>query len=116
VGIVNAMLIQVRARSREFALYRVVGMSAGQVTRLLLIEGAITGLVGGVLALVLGVPLGMISVSFLDRFTLFDLEYAASLSTMVLVFLGAVAVCSVAAIYPAVKATQISSAESLHYE
>jgi ABC-type lipoprotein release transport system permease subunit len=55
-------------------------------------------------------------VSFLDRFTLFDLEYAASLSTMVLVFLGAVAVCCVSAIYPAVKATQISSAESLHYE
>lgn len=116
IGIVNAMLIQIRARSREFSLYRVVGMTPTQVARLLVIEGMITGGVGGALALVLGSLLGAISVAFLDRFTLFSLDFVMSPVTLVVVFLGAVFVNSVSALYPARKATQISSAESLHYE
>jgi ABC-type antimicrobial peptide transport system permease subunit len=81
-----------------------------------LVEGAIIGIVSGLLALALGHTLGAISVSFLDRFTLFEYRFVFSPLAGVLVCLLAVATCCLAALYPAVVANRISSAESLHYE
>jgi putative ABC transport system permease protein len=116
IGVANGILIQVLAREREFSVLRTVGASRAQTTGLLLVEGAIIGIVSALLALVLGHTVGAISVSFLDRFTLFDYQFVFSPQAGALFFLLAVATCSLAAIYPAVVATRISSAESLHYE
>lgn len=116
IGVANGVLIQVLAREREFSVLRTVGVSRAQTTRLLLVEGAIIGIVSGLLALALGHTLGAISVSFLDRFTLFEYRLAFSPLAGALVCLLAVATCCLAALYPAVVANRISSAESLHYE
>ena len=93
-----------------------VGVSRGQTTRLLLVEGAVIGIVSALLALVLGHTVGGISVAFLDRFTLFEYGLAVSFRSGLLISLLAVGTCCVAAIYPALVANRISSAESLHYE
>jgi putative ABC transport system permease protein len=116
IGVGNSILIQVLAREREFSVLRTVGISRAQTTGLLLVEGAIIGIVSALLALVLGHTVGAISVSFLDRFTLFDYRFVFSPQAGVLFFLFAVVTCCLAAVYPAVMATRISSAESLHYE
>jgi putative ABC transport system permease protein len=116
VGVANSILIQVHARERELSVLRTLGVSRGQTSRLLLVEGAVIGMVSAVLALVLGHTAGAISVAFLDRFTLFDYELVLSVRTGFLIALLAVATCCLAAIYPALVANRISSAESLHYE
>ena len=116
VGVTNNILIQVHARKREFSVLRTVGVSRDQTTRVLLVEGAIIGLVSAMLALVLGHTLGAISVAFLDRFTLFEYVFVFSPQTGVLVSFLAVGTCCLAAVYPALLANRISSAESLHYE
>ncbi len=116
VGVTNNILIQVHTRGREFSVLRSLGISRGQTMRLLLLEGTIIGLLGALLSLILGNAMGAISVSFLDRFTLFEYEFVFSIRDSVLVSLLAVAVCAVAAIYPGRVANRISSAESLHYE
>ena len=116
VGVTNNILIQVHARGREFAVLRTLGVARAQTMRLLLVEGSVIGLVAALLALVLGNAMGAISVSFLDRFTLFEYEYVFSLRASVLISMLSVATCSLAAIYPALVANRISSAESLHYE
>ncbi|MGB0714032.1 MAG: ABC transporter permease, partial [Gammaproteobacteria bacterium] len=116
IGVANALLIQVRSRAREFSIYRVVGMSNGQMIRLLLIEGSLIGLVGAVLSAALGSILGAVSVAFLDGFTLFELAYEPSGRLLLLTSLGVIGVCLLAALYPALAATRVSSAESLHYE
>lgn len=116
VGVSNSMLIEVHARERELSVLRTVGVSRAQTTRLLLVEGAIIGLVSAMLALILGHTVGAISVAFLDRFTLFEYEFVASIKAGVLISILAIATCCVAAIYPALVANRISSAESLHYE
>ncbi len=116
LGVVNTLLIQVRAREREFSVFRVVGMTRWQTVRLLLMEGAITGLVSGLLVTVLGSVLGRISVGFLDRFTLFELHYELVPWHQGLIFAGVLLVCLAAAVYPARVAAATSSAESLHYE
>ncbi len=116
IGVANAMLIQVRARDREFAVLKSIGISRGQVARMLLIEGTIIGCVSAALAVVIGNGLGAISVRFLDHFTLFD--YALRISLPATLYISALCVltCVIASIYPAFIANRASSAESLHYE
>jgi putative ABC transport system permease protein len=116
IGVANGILIQVFARDREFSVLRTVGISRAQSAGLVLVEGAIIGIVSALLALILGHTVGAISVSFLDRFTLFDYQFVFSLRSGVLFIVLAIATCCIAALYPAVMANRISSAESLHYE
>ena len=116
IGVANTMLIQVHAREREFSLLRSVGIDRWQVTKLLLLEGTLIGLVGGAIAIVLGNALGAISVSFLDHFTLFDYRFRFSPQVSLYVCALAVVTCQVSALYPALVARRTSSAEALHYE
>ncbi len=116
IGIVNTLLIQVHSRSRELAVLKTLGVNRKQMLRLLLVEGLVIGLVGAVLSVLLGTALGIVSVSFLDHFTLFKYEYVWSTKTTLLISGFAVFTCCVSAIYPAIIATKISTAESLHYE
>lgn len=116
IGVGNGVLIQVLARQREFSVLQTVGISRVQTAGLLLVEGAIIGIVSGLLALALGHIIGAMSVSFLDRFTLFDYQFVFSLRSSVLFFFSAIVICCLAAVYPAMVANRISSAESLHYE
>jgi putative ABC transport system permease protein len=116
VGVANTILIQVHGRSREFSVLRTLGVSRLQTMRLLLVEGALVGLVGALLALALGNAMGAVSISFLDRFTLFDYQFIFSGRDSLIISALAIGACSVAAVYPALIANRISSAESLHYE
>jgi len=116
VGVANSILIQVHAREREFAVLRTLGISRGQTVRLLLVEGVVIGLVGAALALVLGNNIGAISVAFLDRFTLFEYRFVSSFTASIMITLLTLLTCALAAIYPALAANRVSSAESLYYE
>lgn len=115
-GVTNNMLIQIHSRRREISVLRTIGVDRLQTVRLVLLEGLVIGIVGATLALVLGHVIGAISVSFLDQFTLFEYVFVFSVRNSVAIVLLAATVCAAAAIYPALVAPRISSAESLHYE
>ena len=116
IGVTNTMLIQVKARQREFSVLRTVGMGRWQVLRMLLLEGLLIGLVSAILALIIGSLLAMVSITFLDRFTLFEYHFVFSWHETFWISLLALFTCSISAIYPALGAMRISAAESLHYE
>jgi putative ABC transport system permease protein len=116
VGILNTLLIQVHGRRRELSILTAIGVDRNQMVRMLLVEGLVIGIVGGILAMVLSTVLGVISASFLDRFTLFDYQYVWSTMATVLIGCFAVLTCCLSALYPAILATRISATESLHYE
>lgn len=116
IGIVNTLLIQVHSRGRELSILKTQGVDRLQMFRLLLAEGLVIGLVGALLAVMLGTALGIVSISFLDNFTLFKYEYVWSTKATLMIAAFAVFTCCVSAIYPAIVATRISTAESLHYE
>ena len=63
----------------------------------------------------LGHVFAVIGIGFLDRFTLFDYALQLSLPSA-LALAMAVTTCCLAALYPALVAQRLSSAESLHYE
>lgn len=61
IGIANTMLVAVSRRSLEIAVLKTIGVQAGQITWMFLVEALILGVVGSLA----GVVLGLESVSFL---------------------------------------------------
>jgi putative ABC transport system permease protein len=116
VGIANQLILSVRARAREIALYRVLGMTARQVRRLVLMEGAFVGLLGGGLAALLGVPLGYSAVGALKAVSAFEVDFHLPPGYVLLTVAGSVLIALAASLYPAVRATRADAAESVHYE
>jgi putative ABC transport system permease protein len=116
VGIANQLILSVRARTREIALYRVLGMTVRQVRRLVLMEGAFVGLLGGGLAAVLGVPLGYAAVGSLKAVSAFEVDFHLPPLYVPLTIAGSLVIALFASLYPAARAAGADSAESVHYE
>jgi putative ABC transport system permease protein len=116
VGIANNLVLAAHVRRREVALYRVLGMRRRQVAWLYVLEGALIGLLGGIMAVVLGVPLGFSAIGALEVVSAFAVHFVLPAPYAVYTVLGAIAISLVSAVYPAFVSTQTSSAESVHYE
>ena len=116
IGIANNMMLSAHGRRREIALYRVLGMTGKQVRRLFTMEGAFIGVLGGVLAVGLGVPLGYATIGALGVVSAFDVHFALPASYPLWTIAGSFLVAVCASMYPAFRASNTSSAESVHYE
>ncbi len=116
IGVANQLILAVHTRRRELALLRVLGMTADQIRTMLLLEGAFVGLLGGTLAVLLGVPLGLASLAALKLVSAFEVHFALPFHYVLLTIVGAVAVAVLAAVYPARRAASAHSAEAVHYE
>jgi putative ABC transport system permease protein len=101
IGVANQLAIFVHARRREFLLYRTLGMTEGDVRRVVLGEGVFTGLVGGALAVLLGVPLGYASIGALRAVSAFDVTFVLPWRYVAATLAAAVALSLIAALYPA---------------
>jgi len=115
-GVANQLVLAVHARRREIALLRVLGMTADQIRKMLLLEGAFVGLLGGTLAVLLGVPLGYASLAALKLVSAFEVHFELPIHYVLLTVAGAVVVAVLASIYPARRAADARSAEFVHYE
>jgi putative ABC transport system permease protein len=116
IGIANQLVLSIRARRRELALYRVLGMTSAQVRRLVLLEGGFIGLLGGVLAALLGVPLGYAAVGALKAVSAFEVDFTLPLRYVLFTIAGSVVIAILSALYPARQAGRADAAESVHYE
>jgi putative ABC transport system permease protein len=116
VGTLNSLLISALERKKEIGLMRVVGMSADQIFRILLIEGGMIGLVSGILGTLMGVFLSVIAIQGLEVVSGLQLGYPVSPWLIVISFVGAIALATIAGIYPAKKTRQFSVIEAIQYE
>ncbi|WP_437742921.1 FtsX-like permease family protein [Sorangium sp. So ce1504] len=116
IGVANQMVLALHARRRELALHRVLGMTAGQVRRMVLMEGALVGALGGALAVLLGIPLGSAALGALRTVSTFEVEFHIPPEYGLFTALGATAVALFASLYPARSAGRSNAAESVHYE
>jgi putative ABC transport system permease protein len=116
IGIANQLVLSIRGRRRELALYRVLGMTASQVQRLVLLEGGFIGLLGGALAVALGVPLGFAAIGALKAVSAFEVDFHLPAHYVLLTVAGSVCVAVVSSLYPASQAARADAAESVHYE
>ncbi|GAB2887373.1 ABC transporter permease [Nocardioides pacificus] len=114
--IVNTFSILVAQRSRELALLRALGASQGQVTRSVLLEALILGLLGSTLGLGLGVLLAMLLKWVFSTFV--GLEFAGQslvfqTSTVVVAYVVGVAVTMAAAWLPARHTSRIAPVQAM---
>lgn len=116
VGVANNLVLSAHARRREIALYRVLGMEARQIRALFIMEGAFIGVLGGALAVALGVPLGLLATNALEVISAFSVTFDLPVSYVPSTIVGAIAISVLSSLYPAARAAGLSSAESVHYE
>jgi putative ABC transport system permease protein len=116
VGVLNAMVISVLERRREIGLLRAVGLTGGQVARMLLVEAGAFGVLGGILGLAIGIPLASISAEALTALSHMDLAFELTPRALGGVMGGAVLVALAAVLYPALRANRLRISSVMRYE
>ena len=124
VGVVNAMLMSVRERTREIGTMRALGMRRSSVVRLFVLEGLALGavsalagaFVGGAAVLYLaatGIPMKATALAWMaGGEMLYPALVPASLLRAVV---SIVALSTLAAVYPAFSASRLEPREALHH-
>ena len=114
VGISNTMVIAVLERTPEFGIMKAVGAKGGDILRLIIFEGALTGLVGAITACVISFVLSGLIDDIVRKYVSSRLrnEYTAELFLftpfdLAIVFLIAIVICSIASLLPAFRAAQL---------
>jgi putative ABC transport system permease protein len=123
LGIINTMLMSVLERTREIGVMKAVGARHGHIQAIFLIEGALIGLVGGLLGLVASWSASLPADAWLRselaaRLSL-DLRESIFIWPIWLLLGGplfAVVVTTLAALYPARRAARVDPITALRHE
>jgi putative ABC transport system permease protein len=114
IGVVNTLVLSVLERTRELGLLRAVGMTRGQVRRMITVESVIICVFGAVLGIAVGIGLGWTVQQALEEEGLTN--FALPWGLIVVYLLAAVAVGLLAAIAPAARAAKLNVLGAIAYE
>ncbi|MGY4770713.1 ABC transporter permease [Kribbella sp. CWNU-51] len=110
-GIVNTLVLTVFERTRELGMLRAIGLTRGQVKRMIRQESVITALIGAVIGIVLGLVLASLLAARLD-----EISFTIPVLQLVIFAVVSVVVGIFAAIWPARRAAKLNPLEALQYE
>ncbi|MFF5264540.1 ABC transporter permease [Actinomadura viridis] len=108
-GIANTLTLSVVERTRESALLRALGLTRGQLRRMLSVEALVMAVIGALTGVVLGVGFGWAATRAMDDDAVVALPYLRIAGFMVL----AAAAGMLAAVLPARRAARASIVASL---
>ena len=117
LGIIVTLLASVLERTREIGILRSIGMLRSQVSRVVVLESMLLGLVGGMLGSGTGIIIGWMSLEGFLRGDYgasmhFHADYASILWALAL----SAALSALAGLYPARRAAKTNIVEALAYE
>ena len=127
IGILNLLMMAVFERTREIGIVGALGLKPREITFLFLLEGTLIGVMGAIIGAVLGTTInGIFSVVGMDYSQFASLtEYTALISGNIYTQLVPLKVlqhaitvaiiATLAAVLPAIQASQREPAEALHY-
>lgn len=117
LGVVNALFASVLDRVREIGVLRAVGMLRRQTRKMILVEGALIGVVGTIGGVLVGALIGQILLEYINLVeTGWYFPYRPSWGSIAESGLAVVAVSAVAAFYPARQAAALVVSDALDYE
>jgi len=114
-GILNNFAISFMERKRSLAMFRSMGMSKGQIIKMIFIEALSGGIVGGAV----GVFSGVVNISIVPYvLRAIDLPIPIHYSAVLMAFslAGGVAVTLIASVSPALKSSRLNIIEAVKYE
>jgi len=116
LGVANTVTMNVLEKTRTLGLLRAIGMTSGQVTRLVVLESVLLGVAGGLIGAVGGIFTALL-IQFASQPLLGHPIRASVRPTVVIVNLvAAVAVTALAAWIPARRAVRLDLLESIASE
>ena len=110
VGIMNSMLANVSARTREIGIRKALGATAREIRMQFLTEAVFLSLAGGIIGTLLGLAVPM-SISFLTPY-----KIPVSYLSAIIALLTSVAVGVFFGMLPATRAAALDPVETLKYE
>ena len=114
LGIVATLALSVVERTRELGLLRAVGMTRGQMRRMVCWEGLVVATFGGILGVVLGVAFGVLAADIIPDSVVSTLSIPVG---QVVLYLVVAALAGLASgILPAIWAGRLKVLEAVGYE
>lgn len=115
LGIINTLLLSIFERTREVGLVRAIGMSRGQVGRMITVESILISVFGALLGMILGTALGILIVKIVEGNS-FPIKLSVSWPYLLVTLLAGILVGLIAAILPAIRASHLNVLEAISYE
>jgi len=112
VTLLNTLMLSVLDRRREIGVLRAIGATRRFTLKAILAEAAGVGIIGGLLGLILGAAIQYLTSIALTNVLSIDVTYHAS-PAMIAIGLGAVLVCLLGSIPPAVRAARVNIIEAV---
>lgn len=117
LGLMGAMSINVVERQREIGVMRAIGASSGSLMQIFIVEAVIIGMLSWLAGVVLAFPLGQFMSDGVGQAILQTTLVYTLAPRGIVIWLGLIiAIAALAALLPALRATQLSVREVLAYE
>jgi len=112
-GVVNTLVLSVFERTRELGMLRAVGMTRRQVRRMIRYESITTALIGGVLGILVGTFLAVLTTQALsDQGVVLAIPWG----TIGVLVVATIVAGILAAMFPARRASRLNILKALQYE
>jgi lipoprotein-releasing system permease protein len=121
-NIVSSLIMVVMEKTKDIAVLKSMGATAGSIMKIFVLEGLIIGVVGTTLGLIGGVGLCEILRKYQFIHLPSDVYYISSLPVLMkgldilLIVVAAIGITFVATLYPAWQASRLDPVEALRYE
>ncbi len=121
-NILGSLTMTVIEKRREIGVLKAMGATQSGIMKIYLLEGFLVGLFGSILGLLLGYGVGEAQIKYqlfkLDTsvYIIPALPVSMHVSDFIIVGLIAIVICSLAALYPAKRASKIDPAEAVRWE
>ena len=113
-GVAATMSAQTIAREREFGMLRHLGVTRGQLTQMLAIEGAIVGLTGALAGIGLGLVLAQVLIQVINPQSFnWTMSTRVPVGTLIGVALALIGAAAITAVLAGRRATARSAIQSV---
>jgi putative ABC transport system permease protein len=108
--------MNVMERTQEIGMLRGVGMTRGQVSKMILAESGMMGVIGGAFGIAFGIFLSRMFLVSVSTMQGYSLTYILPVAGIFIGLLISLVISQLAAIWPARRASSINIIEAIQYE